>query len=663
VPRCNVCSNSFEGTDCPTCQTVTGLDLSVFTEGQAIYVRTSGVPGKDSPASLEEASTRRKFALAFPLCRLGRDPANDVVVNGDDSVSRFHAEITFEEGAFYVNDKGSTNGTFLNGKPVIRRTALADGDRVRVGRLRFKFLLEVPVSEDAYRPFFREIEETPAAVLEGGSKLNMTLDMAMPEDLRSKLEDKIVAFDAPDNKTVAIPKKIANLITELEDLSPFPGSVQSQRAQASAARGVEAPLLVSGEVIPLAPPPAEPASATTPDPAPAPASDDAIALSPAEADASQEASPSDSTEDEANEAIALSPPADSDEREAIPLDEPIEEDSSDVIARAAATANGSDDATDVGEPTAIDPIAVIARAAAAANGPDDLNPAEEDAQEHSAEIIARAAMAANGSEESPETIEVSEDQDLEPEPAEVEAPQPTASEYSTESTTMQPDLPRVDEEVRRPEPAWCDLYLPDELGRLQTELAELNEVVVSAQQKIREVETRIALTRGLRASLLAGRSEELHKACGKVLELLGWGVKASEADPEEIVLTDSENTVAIGRIVWTTPEALYQHLGKLAMAQVAHWCQHRTEPAGLLVVNTFGHDTVPEGREVEFNEELEEFAKRKNVCVMTTLQLLCIYKELELGNNSADSLRQNIVATTGRLPGYKLEPTGALVTV
>jgi pSer/pThr/pTyr-binding forkhead associated (FHA) protein len=634
------------------------LDLSVFTEGQAIYVRTSGVPGTDSPASLEEASTRRKFALAFPLCRLGRDPVNDVVVNGDDSVSRFHAEIAFEDGAFYVNDKGSTNGTFLNGKPVIRRTALADGDRVRVGRLRFKFLLEIPLTEDGYKSFFREPEELAAPVLESASKLNMTLDMAMPEDLRSKLEDKIVAFDAPDNRTVAIPKKIANLITELEDLSPFPGSVQAQKSSAGSSSSSETQTPASADAIALTPPAEEPNEAMALEPPSTPQLDEAIPQSVPESNLYEESTMSDSPDAESNEPIALAPPLDSDAQESIPLGAPSADDSADVIARAAATANGSDELTAHDEPAPLDPIAVIARAAAAVNGSDDLIP--EDVPADPTDVIARVAKAANGAEEPQETLEASEER--EPGPVEMETPEPSDSQYQTGSTGMDRDFPSADKEVRSPEPTWCDLYLPQELGRMETELAELNEVVVSAQQKIREVESRIALTRGLRASLLAGKHEELNKACGRVLELLGWGIIQSQTDPEEIVLTDSDSTVAIGRIVWTTPDSLYQHLGKLAMAQVAHWCQHRSEPAGLLIVNTFGHETVPEGKEVEFNEELEEFAKRKNVCVMTTLQLLCIYKELDLGNNSPDSLRQNIVATTGRLPGYKLEPTGALVT-
>src|SRR5262249_35704792 len=151
------------------------------------------------------------------------------------------------------------------------------------------------------------------------------------------------------------------------------------------------------------------------------------------------------------------------------------------------------------EPISIDPVAVIARAAASVNGSDAVTHLGDDPLVDSADIIARAAIAANGSGQTREPIETVEDRQAEP--VKMETPQTAESERPTEITHM---IPTADEPVQRMEPAWCDLYLPDEIGHLQSELAELNEVVVSAQRKIREVESRIALTRGLRAALLAG---------------------------------------------------------------------------------------------------------------------------------------------------------------
>jgi hypothetical protein len=62
---------------------------------------------------------------------LGRHPACDVVID-DLSVSRRHARLTFRDGNWVLCDLSSTNGTEVNGRPVVR-CRLLPGDRLRLG--------------------------------------------------------------------------------------------------------------------------------------------------------------------------------------------------------------------------------------------------------------------------------------------------------------------------------------------------------------------------------------------------------------------------------------------------------------------------------------------------------------------------------------------------
>jgi hypothetical protein len=65
--------------------------------------------------------------------------ANDCdVVIRDQSVSGRHAEFGMQGGTFRVNDLGSTNGTFVNGKRV-QNTELSDGDPLRLGSTEYRF--------------------------------------------------------------------------------------------------------------------------------------------------------------------------------------------------------------------------------------------------------------------------------------------------------------------------------------------------------------------------------------------------------------------------------------------------------------------------------------------------------------------------------------------
>lgn len=64
---------------------------------------------------------------------LGRDITNDIVIN-DPEVSRHHLRLTRgADGAYYVEDLGSTNGTFVNGQRVTGSRALNNGDMMGLG--------------------------------------------------------------------------------------------------------------------------------------------------------------------------------------------------------------------------------------------------------------------------------------------------------------------------------------------------------------------------------------------------------------------------------------------------------------------------------------------------------------------------------------------------
>jgi diguanylate cyclase (GGDEF)-like protein len=81
----------------------------------------------------------RKYVLHPDEFTIGRDVKNNLVVDLDN-VSRRHAKIISRDGIFFVNDLGSTNGTYLNDQEVLSETPLRSGDYVKVGGSIFKFL-------------------------------------------------------------------------------------------------------------------------------------------------------------------------------------------------------------------------------------------------------------------------------------------------------------------------------------------------------------------------------------------------------------------------------------------------------------------------------------------------------------------------------------------
>ena len=64
---------------------------------------------------------------------LGRSPACAVALDGDTFASSVHARIFLRDGVPFVEDLGSTNGTFVNDERIERATRLGRGDLLRVG--------------------------------------------------------------------------------------------------------------------------------------------------------------------------------------------------------------------------------------------------------------------------------------------------------------------------------------------------------------------------------------------------------------------------------------------------------------------------------------------------------------------------------------------------
>ncbi|MBH1966350.1 MAG: FHA domain-containing protein [Comamonadaceae bacterium] len=79
---------------------------------------------------------------------LGRRPHNDVVLD-QLAVSGEHAVIVSEAGQVVLEDLGSTNGTYVNGIPVVRRV-LVGGDEIDIGKCRVKYLDEIASSEEGF---------------------------------------------------------------------------------------------------------------------------------------------------------------------------------------------------------------------------------------------------------------------------------------------------------------------------------------------------------------------------------------------------------------------------------------------------------------------------------------------------------------------------------
>jgi len=87
-----------------------------------------------SPAG--EPGQGRSFDLDA-ITTLGRDVNNAIVID-DPFASSEHAVLTYRGRGWYVEDLGSTNGTFVNGRAVAAVAPLGFGDEIAIGQVRLR---------------------------------------------------------------------------------------------------------------------------------------------------------------------------------------------------------------------------------------------------------------------------------------------------------------------------------------------------------------------------------------------------------------------------------------------------------------------------------------------------------------------------------------------
>lgn len=236
------------------------------------------------------------------------------------------------------------------------------------------------------------------------------------------------------------------------------------------------------------------------------------------------------------------------------------------------------------------------------------------------------------------------------------APPPAVKPFRPNGEGEAMDLMEKMEKISEPAaPEWCLNYTFPDLQNLRDELAQLNKQLEDTQFKIGNVEGRIANMEELRNSLLWGEPQQLKEACAKVLERLGWQMMPAEDNPDELWLGEENNTAAVAQIVRSETDARRSDVARLAESLISFWGKHEVEPKGILITSTWA-DMPPDARtNPDYSDSLNEFAAKRHICLVSSWQLLCIWKDLEVGSFTPEEIRESLLATDGRLPGYSLE--------
>jgi len=131
----------------------------------------------------ERGKEEHKFTFRKPEIVVGRLRASDIILP-KRNISKRHAVFSFQDGQVILQDMGSTNGSYINGKKVLENTVIGPDDKIFMG----DYILQVEVLDEqgnaaaqgqagaAVQPFVKQDDDRrPTSVQMDGDMLQMDL--------------------------------------------------------------------------------------------------------------------------------------------------------------------------------------------------------------------------------------------------------------------------------------------------------------------------------------------------------------------------------------------------------------------------------------------------------------------------------------------------------
>ena len=109
------------------------IGYTIFSDlvGKGWGKKEKSIPPIALQTEIDQDQVEKQYTI--PEVIIGRDPGCDFPIN-DETISLRHSKLVFRHKQWWVEDLGSTNGTYLNETMVDRPVVVTHGDHLRFGR-------------------------------------------------------------------------------------------------------------------------------------------------------------------------------------------------------------------------------------------------------------------------------------------------------------------------------------------------------------------------------------------------------------------------------------------------------------------------------------------------------------------------------------------------
>jgi hypothetical protein len=194
-------------------------------------------------------------------------------------------------------------------------------------------------------------------------------------------------------------------------------------------------------------------------------------------------------------------------------------------------------------------------------------------------------------------------------------------------------------------PDWSSKYLlPDESAQ-RAELASREVERDALLRRIDDQKQQLAIL-GQRKILFTGSGAALETQAKAAFRRLGFEILDAPTGRDDFIAR-RKGKVAVVEVKGVTKSAAEKHAAQLEKWVAGYYDTHGEQPKGVLVANTFNEKRLGERTGADFPDQMLPYSKARGHVLVTGLQLLGAWLELDLRPDLSDEIAASLLSTVG----------------